>query len=215
MIQVNKTFNPIHLARNKNLQIDSTKLDLSESNLKIYFWKLFENRTKKDKSYISKYNSIGELEEDIYGDLYFPQDDEYIKIAFQEVYSKLDKEIFFAKVNEMIAQYGNMLVVDSINALYIKSDESLNLLSYLHKVGRYYYSPKQAPTLYSYSNSKQLFLWGGGILLLYIIGVIVGICLGYGWTSLFFPFIILVILSIISSGIVWLYNLIYDKKHRV
>lgn len=72
-----------------------------------------------------------------------------------------------------------------------------------------------APIKYATAGGRGVMIGCLIMTALYVIGVIVGICLGYGWTSLFFPFIILVILSIISSGIVWLYNLIYDKKHRV
>lgn len=72
-----------------------------------------------------------------------------------------------------------------------------------------------APIKYATAGGRGVMIGCLIMTALYVIGVIVGICLGYGWTSLFFPFIILVILSIISSGIVWFYNLIYDKKRRV
>ena len=40
---------------------------LSDDDMLTYYLEIFRNRTAKDKPYIDQYNSIEELEEDIYG----------------------------------------------------------------------------------------------------------------------------------------------------
>ena len=45
------------------------QFNLYDYDIRIYYYKLFDNRTSKDKLYIDKYNSLDELEEDIYGNI--------------------------------------------------------------------------------------------------------------------------------------------------
>ena len=43
----------------------SHQFNLDNYDIRIYYHKLFDNRTSKDKLYIDKYNSLDELEEDV------------------------------------------------------------------------------------------------------------------------------------------------------
>ena len=47
----------------------SHQFNLDNYDIRIYYHKLFDNRTSKDKLYIDKYNSLDELEEDVYGNI--------------------------------------------------------------------------------------------------------------------------------------------------
>ena len=72
-----------------------------------YYLEIFRNRTAKDKPYIDQYNSIEELEEDIYGNcLYY-----WVPKDFKEIYYTLDKQEFFHKINVLIKQHGNAIVI--------------------------------------------------------------------------------------------------------
>ena len=58
----------------------------------------------------------------------------------------------------------------------------------------------------------------GIITALYVIGVIIGLCLGYGWSSLLLPFLPFIVIGFI--GYIWemfkkFYNLGYDEKRRI
>lgn len=117
-----KTMNTCTMVPQKTLVID-----FSKDNMEVFYTKLFENRTKKNKSYIDKYSSIKELEEDIYGRCYFGLQFNYGGTQFKYIYKQLDKNTFLAKINDMISQYGNMMVLDGTN-LCVRSDEPLRLL---------------------------------------------------------------------------------------
>lgn len=74
-----------------------------------------------------------------------------------------------------------------------------------------------APDRYVKTSSKGWIIACGVMVVLYIIGVVVGLCLGYGWASLFLPFIPFAIMGFL--GCIWelfkkFYNLGYDRKRR-
>ncbi len=75
-----------------------------------------------------------------------------------------------------------------------------------------------APDRYVNWNTKGIMIACRVIIVLYIIGVVVGLCLGYGWASLFLPFIPFAIMGFL--GCIWglfkkFYNLGYDRERRV
>lgn len=75
-----------------------------------------------------------------------------------------------------------------------------------------------APDRYVKTSGKGWIIACGVMVVLYIIGVVVGLCLGYGWSSLLLPFLPFVIIGFI--GYIWelsktFYNLGYDEKRRV
>lgn len=98
---------------------------LSDDDMLTYYLEIFRNRTAKDKPYINQYNSIEELEEDIYGNCLY----DWIPKDFKEIYYTLDKQEFFHKINVLIKQHGNAIVIKH-RALCIKTDESINLYSF-------------------------------------------------------------------------------------
>ena len=74
-----------------------------------------------------------------------------------------------------------------------------------------------APDKYVETSSKGWIIACGVMVVLYIIGVVVGLCLGYGWASLFLSFIPFAIMGFL--GCIWglfkkFYNLGYDKERR-
>jgi len=80
------------------------------------------------------------------------------------------------------------------------------------------FSTPNAPIKYAIAGSKGMMIGGGIVAALYVIGVVVGLCLGYGWSSLLLPFLPFVIIGFI--GYIWelfktFYNLRYDEKHRI
>lgn len=80
------------------------------------------------------------------------------------------------------------------------------------------FSTPNAPIKYAIAGSKGMMIEYGIIAALYVIGVIVGLCLGYGWASLFLPFIPFAIMGFLCC--IWkffkkFYNLGYDRKRRV
>jgi len=80
------------------------------------------------------------------------------------------------------------------------------------------FSTPNAPIKYAIAGSKGMMIGYGIIAALYVIGVIVGLCLGYGWSSLLLPFLPFVIIGFI--GYIWelfktFYNLGYDEKRRI
>lgn len=85
----------------------------------------------KDKPYIDKYNSLDELEEDIYGNITHIDGGEWTTKSFKEVYESLDKEKFLIKINQAIKKYGNMISVYGGVPFCIRTDEKIHLLSYL------------------------------------------------------------------------------------
>ena len=88
----------------------SHQFNLDNYDIRIYYHKLFDNRTSKDKLYIDKYNSLDELEEDVYGNTHI-DGGEWTTKSFKEVYNSLDKEKFLIKINQAIKKYGNMISV--------------------------------------------------------------------------------------------------------
>ena len=107
------------------------QFSLSDDDMLTYYLELFRNRTTKDKTYIEKYNSLEELEEDIYGKCYY---DCFIDMGlykdFKEIYSTLDKYEFLHKMNTLIGQYGNAIVIGN-RALCIKTDEDIRPYSFI------------------------------------------------------------------------------------
>lgn len=72
-----------------------------------------------------------------------------------------------------------------------------------------------APDRYVKTSGKGWIIACGVMVVLYIIGVVVGLCLGYGWASLFFPFIpfaVMGFLGCICGLFKKFYNLGYDKN---
>ena len=98
---------------------------LSDDDMLTYYLEIFRNRTAKDKPYINQYNSIEELEEDIYGNCLY----DWIPKDFKEIYYTLDKQEFFHKINVLIKQHGNAIVIKH-RALCIKTDENISLYSF-------------------------------------------------------------------------------------
>lgn len=107
------------------------QFNLYDYDIRIYYYKLFDNRTSKDKLYIDKYNSLDELEEDIYGNITHIDGGEWTTKSFKEVYESLDKEKFLIKINQAIKKYGNMISVYGGVPFCIRTDEKIHLLSYL------------------------------------------------------------------------------------
>ncbi|WP_287635680.1 hypothetical protein [Bacteroides sp.] len=75
-----------------------------------------------------------------------------------------------------------------------------------------------APIKYATAGGRGVMIGCGIITALYVIGVIVGLCLGYGWSSLLLPFLPFIIIGFI--GYIWemfkkFYNLGYDEKRRI
>ena len=96
------------------------QFSLSDDDMLTYYLELFRNRTTKDKTYIEKYNSLEELEEDIYGKCYY---DCFIDMGlykdFKEIYSTLDKYEFLHKMNTLIGQYGNAIVIGTVSYTHL------------------------------------------------------------------------------------------------
>lgn len=76
----------------------------------------------------------------------------------------------------------------------------------------------KAPIKYVMAGGRGVMIGCGIITALYVIGVIVGLCLGYGWSSLLLPFLPFIVIGFI--GYIWemfkkFYNLGYDEKRRI
>lgn len=104
--------------------------DLSNYDTLIYYYKLFENRTNEDKSYIDKYSSLKELEEDIYGKCTHIEGGDWTTRDFKDIYNNLNKEEFLNKINVFIKEYGNLINTYTI-VVCIKTDEPIKLLSFI------------------------------------------------------------------------------------
>ena len=118
-------------------QLQPLIIDYSEYNMKVYYERIFKNRTLSNKTYIDKYPSIEELETDIYGDCRFNLELKIETIPFKEVYARLDKEEFFHKINEMIEEHGNMIVGDlglGEGNLCVKSNKPFKLGDFLENL---------------------------------------------------------------------------------
>ena len=75
-----------------------------------------------------------------------------------------------------------------------------------------------APIKYATAGGRGVMIGCGIITALYVIGVIIGLCLGYGWSSLLLPFLPFIIIGFI--GYIWemfkkFHNLGYDEKRRI
>ena len=75
-----------------------------------------------------------------------------------------------------------------------------------------------APIKYAPAGGRGVMIGCGIITALYVIGVIIGLCWGYGWSSLLLPFLPFIIIGFI--GYIWemfkkFYNLGYAKKCRI
>ena len=75
-----------------------------------------------------------------------------------------------------------------------------------------------APIKYATAGGRGVMIGCGIITALYVIGVIIGLCLGYGWSSLLLPFLPFIVIGFI--GYIWemfkkFYNLGYDEKRRI
>lgn len=79
-----------------------------------------------------------------------------------------------------------------------------------------------APIKYATAGGRGVMIGCGIMTALYVIGVIIGLCLGYGWSSLFLPFLPFIIIGVmvefpccIWKGFKKFYNLGYDKERRI
>ena len=75
-----------------------------------------------------------------------------------------------------------------------------------------------APIKYAMAGGRGVMIGCGIITALYVIGVIIGLCLGYGWSSLllpFLPFIIIGFFCYICEMFKKFHNLGYDEKRRI
>ena len=75
-----------------------------------------------------------------------------------------------------------------------------------------------APIKYATAGGRGVMIGCGIMTALYVIGVIIGLCLGYGWSSLLLPFLPFIIIGFI--GYIWemfkkFHNLGYDEKRRI
>lgn len=75
-----------------------------------------------------------------------------------------------------------------------------------------------APIKYATAGGRGVMIGCWIMTALYVIGVIIGLCLGYGWSSLLLPFLPFIVIGFI--GYIWemfkkFYNLGYDEKRRI
>lgn len=134
MINVNKLPRPNYYGINVfNPTIVSHTFSLSSDDMLIYYEEIFRNRTNKNKPYIDRFNSIEELEEDIYGECYYY----WLSYDFKEIYNRLDKQEFLKKINALIEEYGNAVITDDIS-LCIKTDESIRLKDWHNSISDEY-----------------------------------------------------------------------------
>lgn len=130
MIKFSKGIYPDHPTAFMFTGSNELVVDLDEQNLKVYYWCLFRNRTVNNKKYVSKYSSLKELREDIYGECYFAHQFYYDKVLFKDIYKQLDKQLLLSKINDMIARHGNMIVIND-RAICIKTDEDIRPYDYV------------------------------------------------------------------------------------
>lgn len=101
---------------------------LSNDDIVSYYTEIFKNRTNKNKPYIDRFNSIEELEKDVYGKCRHY----WLSFDFKEIYNSLDKQEFLKKINALIEKYGNAVITDDVS-LCIKTDESIRLKDWYDK----------------------------------------------------------------------------------
>ncbi len=134
MINVNKLPRPNYYGINVfNPTIVSHTFSLSSDDMLIYYEEIFRNRTNKNKPYIDRFNSIEELEEDIYGECHYY----WLSYDFKEIYNRLDKQEFLKKINALIKEYGNAVITDDVS-LCIKTDESIRLKDWYNSISDEY-----------------------------------------------------------------------------
>ena len=134
MINVNKLPRPNYYGINVfNPTKVSHTFSLSSDDMLIYYEEIFRNRTNKNKPYIDRFNSIEELEEDIYGECHYY----WLSYDFKEIYNRLDKQEFLKKINALIEEYGNAVITDDIS-LCIKTDESIRLKDWHNSISDEY-----------------------------------------------------------------------------
>ncbi len=109
------------------------QFSLSNDDMVSYYKEIFRNRTNKNKPYIDRFNSIEELEEDIYGECYYY----WLSYDFKEIYNRLDKQEFLKKINALIEEYGNAVITDDVS-LCIKTDESIRLKDWYDSISDEY-----------------------------------------------------------------------------
>lgn len=99
---------------------------LDDDDILTYYRELFRHRTRFNKPYIDSYTSIEDLEKDISGTCRYL----WVTKSFREVYKQLDKQLLLSKINDMIAKYGNMIVIKD-RAICIKTDEDIKPYDYV------------------------------------------------------------------------------------
>lgn len=79
-----------------------------------------------------------------------------------------------------------------------------------------------APIKYVMAGGRGVMIGCGIMTAFYIIGIIIGLCLGYGWFSLLLPFTVFILMGILVEFLscIWrifkkFYNLGYDKERRI
>lgn len=102
---------------------------LSNDDMVSYYKEIFRNRTNKNKPYIDRFNSIEELEKDIYGECHYY----WLSYNFKEIYNRLDKQEFLKKINALIEEYGNAVITDDAS-LCIKTDEPIRLKDWYYTI---------------------------------------------------------------------------------
>ena len=71
-----------------------------------------------------------------------------------------------------------------------------------------------APIKYAMAGGRGVMIGCGIITALYVIGVIIGLCLGYGWSSLLLPFLPFIIIGFI--GYIWeMFKKFYNVGYKV
>ena len=71
-----------------------------------YYLQILANRSERGIYSINLYNSLEEIEEDIYGVCVFKHQ-QWRSKDFKEIYNSLNKQEFLRKINALIKEYGN------------------------------------------------------------------------------------------------------------
>ena len=108
------------------------QVDLSELNMFSYYLQILANRSERGIYSINLYNSLEEIEEDIYGVCVFKHQ-QWRSKDFKEIYNSLNKQEFLRKINALIEEYGNAVITDDVS-LCIKTDESIRLKDWYDKM---------------------------------------------------------------------------------
>ena len=89
-----------------NAHYQPPQVDLSELNMFSYYLQILANRSERGIYSINLYNSLEEIEEDIYGVCVFKHQ-QWRSKDFKEIYNSLNKQEFLRKINALIKEYGN------------------------------------------------------------------------------------------------------------